>query len=84
MNLIIIYVYATKVGNEERKYSKYFIQQDVLKEKYDTVSEAHTDSFFNIEMILGFLYGAYHDFDFFFPSYFWKKLVNCGCYNWSY
>lgn len=53
------YVYATKVGNEERKYSKYFIQQDVLKEKYDTVSEAHTDSFFNIEMILGFLYGAF-------------------------
>ena len=53
------YVYATKVGNEERKYSKYFIQQDVLKEKYDTVSEAHTDSFFNIEIILGFLYGAF-------------------------
>ncbi|WP_291136693.1 hypothetical protein [Flavobacterium sp. UBA7663] len=53
------YVYAAKVGNEERKYSKYFIQQDVLKEKYDTVSEAHTDSFFNIEMILGFLYGAF-------------------------
>lgn len=53
------YVYATKVGNEERKYSKYFVQQDVLKEKYDTVSEAHTDSFFNIEMILGFLYGAF-------------------------
>jgi len=53
------YVYAAKVGNEERKYSKYFIQQDVLKDKYDTVSEAHTDSFFNIEMILGFLYGAF-------------------------
>lgn len=53
------YVYATKVGNDERKYSKYFVQQDVLKEKYDTVSEAHTDPFFNIEMILGFLYGAF-------------------------
>ena len=52
------YDYATKVGNRERKYSKYFVQQDVLKDKYDTVSEAHTDSFFNIEMILAFMYGA--------------------------
>ena len=53
------YDYVAKVGNGERKYSKYFVQQDVLKDKYDTVSEAHTDSFFNIEMILGFLYGAF-------------------------
>jgi hypothetical protein len=53
------YDYATKIGNGERKYSKYFVQQDVLKDKYDTVSEAHTDSFFKIEMILGFLYGAF-------------------------
>ncbi|HLO72944.1 MAG TPA: hypothetical protein VK164_03330 [Flavobacterium sp.] len=52
------YDYVAKVGNGERKYSKYFVQQDVLKDKYDTVSEAHMDSFFNIEMILGFLYGA--------------------------
>jgi len=53
------YDYAAKVGNDERKYSKYFVQQDVLKDKYDTVSEAHTDSFIKIEMILGFLYGAF-------------------------
>jgi hypothetical protein len=53
------YDYATKIGNGERKYSKYFVQQDVLKDKYDIVSEAHTDSFFKIEMILGFLYGAF-------------------------
>jgi hypothetical protein len=53
------YDYATKIGNGERKYSKYFVQQDVLKDKYDMVSEAHTDSFFKIEMILGFLYGAF-------------------------
>lgn len=53
------YDYVAKVGNGERKYSKYFVQQDVLKDKYDTVSEAHTDSFFKIEIILGFLYGAF-------------------------
>jgi hypothetical protein len=53
------YDYATKIGNGERKYSKYFVQQDVLKDKYDMVSEAHTNSFFKIEMILGFLYGAF-------------------------
>ena len=53
------YDYATKIGNGERKYSKYFVQQDVLKDKYDIVSEAHSDSFFKIEMILGFLYGAF-------------------------
>ena len=53
------YDYATKVGTNERKYSKYFIQQDVLRDKYDTVSDAHTDDFFDIEMILGFLYGAF-------------------------
>ncbi|TAF10732.1 MAG: hypothetical protein EAZ75_04245 [Flavobacteriia bacterium] len=53
------YDYATKIGNGERKYSKYFVQQDVLKDKYDMVSEAHTDSFFKIEIILGFLYGAF-------------------------
>ena len=53
------YDYATKIGKGERKYSKYFVQQDVLKDKYEIVSEAHTDSFFKIEMILGFLYGAF-------------------------
>lgn len=53
------YDYAVKMGISDKKYSKYFVQQDVLKDKYDTVSEAHTDSFFKIEMILGFLYGAF-------------------------
>ncbi|MEL1248788.1 hypothetical protein [Flavobacterium helocola] len=53
------YEMASKIGYDDRKYSKYFVQQDVLKDKYDTVSEAHTDPFFNIEMILGFLYGAF-------------------------
>ena len=53
------YEMASKIGYNDRKYSKYFVQQDVLKDKYDTVSEAHTDPFFNIEMILGFLYGAF-------------------------
>lgn len=53
------YDYVAKVGNGERKYSKYFVQQDVLKDKYDTVSEAHTDSFFKIEMIIVFLYSAF-------------------------
>ena len=40
------------------KYSKYFVQQNVLKQKYDTVSDAHTDSYFENEMLLSFLYGA--------------------------
>lgn len=53
------YDYAVKMGISDRKYSKYFVQQDVLKDKYDTVSEAHTDSFFKIEMILAFLYSAF-------------------------
>lgn len=52
------YETAVAVPEYERKYSKYFAQQDVLKEKYNTVSEAHTDSFFKIEIILGLLYGA--------------------------
>jgi hypothetical protein len=42
----------------ENKYSKYFIQQDVLKSKYDIVSDAHTNNFIEIEMILAYLYGA--------------------------
>ena len=45
------YETAVAVPEYERKYSKYFAQQDVLKEKYNTVSEAHTDSFFKIEII---------------------------------
>ncbi|NHN27827.1 hypothetical protein FIA58_019285 [Flavobacterium jejuense] len=40
------------------KYSKYYVQQNVLKVKYDTVSDAHTNSYFEYEMLLSFLYGA--------------------------
>ncbi|MDP5028459.1 MAG: nucleoporin NDC1 [Flavobacterium sp.] len=52
------YDYAVKVRDGEKKYSKYFVQQDVLKKKYDTVSDAHTEDFFDFEAILAFLYGA--------------------------
>lgn len=45
-------------SNNENKYSKYFVQQNVLKEKYDTVSDAHTNSFFKYEELLSYLYGA--------------------------
>ena len=52
------YESAVAVPEYERKYSKYFMQQDVLKEKYDIVSDAHTDDFFDENAILAFLYGA--------------------------
>ena len=52
------YETAVAVPSYENKYSKYFVQQDVLKSKYDTVSDAHSDEFIDIEMILSFLYGA--------------------------
>lgn len=45
-------------ANNEEKYSKYYIQQNVLKEKYDIVSDAHTKSYFKYEELLSFLYGA--------------------------
>ena len=45
-------------ANNEEKYSKYYIQQNVLKEKYDIVSDAHTNPFFKYEELLSFLYGA--------------------------
>lgn len=41
------------------KYSKYYIQQNVLKEKYNVVSEAYEDSYFKPEMLLTFLYVAF-------------------------
>lgn len=44
--------------DNDSKYSKYFIQQDVLKHKYDLVSKAHSNPYFEFEAILGFLYGA--------------------------
>ena len=52
------YKTAETPNYEQDNYSKYYIQQDVLKEKYDTVSEAHTDVFIEIELFLGFLFGA--------------------------
>ena len=43
---------------DKSKYSKYFIQQDVLKTKYNIVSEAHTDDFIDAEALLSLLYVA--------------------------
>lgn len=40
----------------DSKYSKYFVQQDVLKEKYDIVSDAHTENYINYNQLLSFLY----------------------------
>lgn len=45
-------------ANNEEKYSKYYIQQSVLKSKYDIVSDAHTNPFFKYEELLSYLYGA--------------------------
>lgn len=50
---------AVAVAPDETKYSKYYIQQDILKDKYDMVSEAHTYNFIKFEILLGFLYGAF-------------------------
>ncbi len=52
------YETAVAVPDGEKKYSKYYVQQDILKDKYDIVADAHTDAFIEIEMILSFLYGA--------------------------
>lgn len=40
------------------KYSKYYVQQDVLKKKYNIVSNAYTNSFIEFEALLAFFYGA--------------------------
>ena len=40
------------------KYSNYFIQQDILKDKYETVSIAHTNNLVNFEAVTVFLYVA--------------------------
>lgn len=53
------YETAVAVPYGEKKYSKYFVQQDILKDKYDIVADAHTDPFIEIEMIISFLYGAF-------------------------
>ena len=49
-----------EVGNYEndKKYSNFFVEQNILKNKYHKVSDAHTDAFFDWEQILAFLYGA--------------------------
>jgi len=43
-------------GQTEPKYSQYFVQQDILKEKYDIVSDAHTDHYIDYDALLIFLY----------------------------
>lgn len=40
------------------KYSKFFIQQDILKDKYETVSLAHTNGLIDFDTIIVFLYLA--------------------------
>ena len=53
------YETAIAVPDGEKKYSKYYVQQDILKDKYDIVADAHTEVFIEFEMILSFLYGAF-------------------------
>ncbi|WP_130734548.1 hypothetical protein [Flavobacterium sp. J27] len=43
---------------DNSKYSKFYVQQNVLKEKYDIISDAHTNPYFINEMLLTFLYIA--------------------------
>ena len=40
------------------KYSHYFVQQNVLKEKYDIIADAHTNAYFNYEVLVFYLYSA--------------------------
>ena len=40
------------------KYSKYYIQQDILKDKYETVSVAHTNNLIDFDAVIVFLYLA--------------------------
>ena len=44
-------------GNQN-KYSNYFVQQDILKSSYDTISKAHTSVFIEFEAFLAFLCGG--------------------------
>lgn len=48
---------SSKYGNQN-KYSSLFVQQDILKSKYDIVSKAHTNSFIEYETLLAFLCSA--------------------------
>lgn len=53
------YEAIVSMKGEEKKYSQYYVQQDILKDKYDLVSNAHTNAFIDLEMLLSFLYGAF-------------------------
>ena len=51
--------YSKGYRNQDKsKYSKYFVQQDVLKTKYKIASKAHTKPFIELDEILAYLYGA--------------------------
>ncbi len=50
-------VTSPKYGNQN-KYSSLFVQQDILKSKYDIVSKAHTHPFLEYEVLLTFLCSA--------------------------
>lgn len=43
---------------QNERYSKYFVQQNVLKDKYETVSEAYTNPIIKYDEILAYFYGA--------------------------
>ena len=46
------------INHNNNKYSKYFVQQDVLKNKYQIVSKAHTNPFIEFESVLAYLFAA--------------------------
>ena len=45
-------------NRDQNKYSNYFVQQDILKSSYDTISKAHTNVFIEFEAFLAFLCGG--------------------------
>lgn len=45
-------------SSSNKKYSKYFFQYDILKQKYNKVSNAHVDPLFEYNAVLAFLYGS--------------------------
>ena len=51
-------VTAEPYYENQNKYSNYFVQQDILKSKYDIVSKSHTNPFIEYEAFLAFLCGA--------------------------
>ncbi len=46
-------------GNYDSKYSKYYVQQDILKENYDLVSNSFTNNLVDKNLILSLLYVAF-------------------------